>query len=107
MEFSVKSTYTEISRNEQSKMDKHWDMIWKWPGTQRNRTFMWLCVRDKILTNTQRKKRNLTSGALCPICRAKDKSVLHAIRDCSVRVDLWKIIVNPAYWQEFFSDNII
>lgn len=33
VEFLVKSAYREIYKNEHMKMEKHWDMNWKWQGT--------------------------------------------------------------------------
>lgn len=68
---------------------------------------MWLCAKNKILTNVQRKKRKLTSDALCPSCRAEDESTIHAICDCFACKDLWKMLVKPVYWQNFFSGNTI
>lgn len=51
VEFAVKSTYKKISDEELLNTEKHWDFIWKWPGNQRTRTFMWLCAHGKFLTN--------------------------------------------------------
>lgn len=72
-EFSVKSAYSEISKCDQVNVEKNWELIWKWPGKQRNRTFMWLCPSNKILTNIQRKKKKFTSDAECPICRMEEE----------------------------------
>lgn len=47
-------------------------------GTNALKHFMWLCALNQILTNMQRKKRNFTFDALCPICKIEEESVTHA-----------------------------
>lgn len=32
--FSVKSVYEAISKEEKLNIERHWNLIWKWPGNQ-------------------------------------------------------------------------
>lgn len=106
VEFSVKSAYKVLTNDTHSSADRHWERIWKWPGSQRNRTFMWLYAKNKILTNVQRVKRNITLDPLCPICIMEDETTLHALRDCQANKEVWKLLINPAHWAKFFSGDI-
>lgn len=107
IDFTVKSAYKELVKDEQVKSEKHWDWVWKWPGSQRIRTFLWLCAHNKILTNTQRKKMNLTTDGLCPICRTEEETVTHVLRDCHASQKVWKMLVKPRFWPMFFKGNIV
>lgn len=98
----MKSAYREISKDGQRREDCSWDWIWKWPCIQRNKTFLWLCAQNKILTNLQRKKRRFTSNA-----RLEEESVTHALRDCPASQEVWKLLIKSTYWPNFFSRNII
>lgn len=76
--FSVKSANYVLTKETHSNIDRLRELIWR-PRNQRNKTFLWLCAKNKILTNVQRVKRNLTTDPLCPICRMDEESVLHAL----------------------------
>lgn len=54
VEFTVKAAYNMLSEEECVGTERHWNYIWKWPGNQRTKTFMWLCAHNKLLTNKQR-----------------------------------------------------
>lgn len=96
-EFTVKSAYNIIAREERLCTGRLGDFIWKWPGQQRCRTFMWLCAHNKILTNKQREKRKYTMDALCDFYRSMEELVIHALRDCLAIIDLWKMLIKPRY----------
>lgn len=105
--FYVKAAYSLISKEKRTATERQWKFIWKWPGSQRNRTFMWLCAYDKILTNKQRVKQNFTNDPICDCCRSVEESVIHALRDCLVVKDLWKMLVKPIYWPGFFRGETL
>lgn len=88
LDFSVKYAYKILSKEDQLKTDKHWEIIWKWPGNQRTRTFMWLCAHDKVLTNNQRNKKNPTVDPVCELCKGSEETITHALRDCPVVQDV-------------------
>lgn len=102
MDFSVKSAYNMLAVEDHPVEGSHWKFIWKWPGNQRSRTFMWLCAHNKILTNKQRVKRNFTMDPLCDFCRSSEETIIHVLSDCLVVQDLWKMLVKPRCWRDFF-----
>lgn len=105
VDFSVKSAYKLVAEEEQPTLGNLWRLIWKSPGNQRTRTFMWMCSHNKLFTNVQRWKRKFTSDSLCGRCRITEESVIHALRDCLTIKDLWKMLVNPIFWLEFFRGD--
>ncbi|KAK7260903.1 hypothetical protein RIF29_27202 [Crotalaria pallida] len=57
--------------------------LWKWPGPQRIRTLLWKILNDALLTDENRRRRNLTADDECPLCNANEtETILHAFRDC-------------------------
>lgn len=48
--FSVKNAYF-VRREDDHGVEGIWKLIWKWPRPQRIRTFLWLVVQNKLLTN--------------------------------------------------------
>ncbi|PRQ23567.1 putative ribonuclease H-like domain, reverse transcriptase zinc-binding domain-containing protein [Rosa chinensis] len=54
--------------------------------------FLWLIIQGKLLTNTERMKRRLTSDNSCPICHTHSESLLHLLRDCPRVNKIWQEI---------------
>ncbi|KAF7831717.1 ribonuclease H [Senna tora] len=78
--FLVKSAYEGISRTDQDDGWHDWMKIWKWRGPQKVKTFMWLAAKERLLTNQVRWRRG---------------SKL-----------MWRRLVHPRYWGEFFQLSI-
>ncbi|CAN1175298.1 Putative ribonuclease H protein At1g65750 [Linum perenne] len=60
-QFSIKSAYRIVCSLGCSSLADPWLSIWKWKGPNRARLFLWLAIHEKIMTNTGRKRRNLTN----------------------------------------------
>lgn len=45
-----------------------WRKLWKLSVPLRARTFLWLCVRRMVMTNTFRAIRSLIGGFACSLC---------------------------------------
>lgn len=52
-QFSVKSAYHLLMQNEWDEKDSTWNLIWKWPGPQRIRVFLWLIMINNKLTKKE------------------------------------------------------
>ncbi|CAN1308034.1 Putative ribonuclease H protein At1g65750 [Linum perenne] len=66
----------------------NWDKVWKWEGPYRIKSFLWLAVHGRLLTNSERVRRHLATSAACPRCGAASESVAHALRDCPLAAGL-------------------
>ncbi|CAN1184835.1 Putative ribonuclease H protein At1g65750 [Linum perenne] len=89
--FSIRSAYNLIRSSDLSQALLDWHHIWKWKGPNKIRHFLWLSAHDRLLTNSARKRRNLTDDGSCPFCHLHEESVIHVLRDCRFAQDAWRI----------------
>ncbi|KAF7838841.1 putative ribonuclease H protein At1g65750 family [Senna tora] len=101
--FSTRSAYRAISRNVVGHSNSFWRLLWKWKGMERDRTFLWLCGHDQLLTNEARKRRGLTDVDVFCHCGMDVESLLHTLRDCRKVKPLWLKLVHPSHWHVFFG----
>ena len=83
-----------------------WRLIWKWPGPQRIRTFLWLAVKERLLTNKKRARRHLISFCYCEWCGIGSESALHVLRDCQRARLIWKSLLPPHRFGSFFNGTL-
>ncbi|KAK4267368.1 hypothetical protein QN277_024155 [Acacia crassicarpa] len=101
-DFSVKSAYGSLTNNEEQP-DTLWGNIWKLKVPERCKTFLWLAVHKRLLTNASRKKRGLTTDDRCPVCSSDTETIQHVLRDCPDTKKLWRQIVPRHVWRRFSS----
>ncbi|CAN1183512.1 Putative ribonuclease H protein At1g65750 [Linum perenne] len=87
--FSIKSAYSLICDLPADHDPHPWEIILKWRGLNRIRCFLWIAANNRILTNAQRQRRNMTQDASCSIYNNTDESVTHVLRDCNFARDVW------------------
>lgn len=90
--FSIASAYS-ILFNNHGCADSSWNFIWKLPTPPKLKIFSWLLYNGKLLTNMERRKRSLTCDDTCPICKQKQESTLHLLRDCPKAMLIWKNVI--------------
>ncbi|KAL4283772.1 hypothetical protein GQ457_16G009340 [Hibiscus cannabinus] len=102
--FTTKSAYVALgdSSNPNSSV---WRVLWKVSVPQRVRTFLWLAVHGKLLTNQERVRRSLTTVDACFLCNNGSKDVLHVLRDCIRARTVWRQVIQESKWEEFMSLN--
>ncbi|KAL4305522.1 hypothetical protein AHAS_Ahas16G0086700 [Arachis hypogaea] len=103
--FTVKSAYEALNTNP-TENDHVFRLIWDWKGPERIRTFLWLLANDALLTNHNRRRRNMTSEADCPRCNSNEETVLHAVRDCPTARLVWRALLSHQRNQYFFNLDI-
>ncbi|CAN1170687.1 Putative ribonuclease H protein At1g65750 [Linum perenne] len=108
--FSIKSAYRLICNRPASQYPNAWKTIWGWKGPNRIRTFLWLAIQDKLLTNISRARRHMTTDASCPRCRIEEEDTIHVLRDCAFAREVWDKFpmfdLARTVWQEPISDWI-
>ncbi|KAF7830690.1 putative glycerophosphodiester phosphodiesterase, protein kinase RLK-Pelle-LRK10L-2 family [Senna tora] len=104
--FSVSSVFFMDREKPLEDESKFWKKVWRWPGPQRFKSFLWLFSKDKLYTNLCRFERRIFGNLLCPRCGRHSESSLHAVRDCEEIKSIWLSLVKPSCWGEFFSCNI-
>lgn len=94
--FTVSSAYTAATEHQWNTAESHFRLPWKWPGSQRIRTFLWLALQGKLLTNAERVRRHLTTDAACPACGWHTEDLNHVFRECPVARRSWYLLAeNP------------
>ena len=83
-----------------------WRHIWKIKVPERIRHFLWLVCHDKILTNANRCRRNISDIADCPCYGFTEETTLHMLRDCERMATLWKMIIPTTIAQWFFRVDL-
>lgn len=78
-------------------------LIWKLHVPERMRTFLWLIIHGRILTNAERCRRHLSLSDLCPLCSLHSESLLHLFRDCPSISALWGGIVPLDIIGDFYT----
>jgi hypothetical protein len=97
--FSLKSACSCLESGNQfwNPKDKVWDLVWKWRGPQRIKTFLWLAVHNGFLTNGQRFHRKLTANVSCILCSDSAETVLqpslHGLED-------WDAVFGVLAWNK-------
>ena len=105
-EFSVKSAYINIAKEEEVS-DRSWLRIWKLNTIARCKTFIWTAMHNSLLTNEERCRRNMAVDDRCHRCRNEQESLLHVLRDCEEAKQLWKNIGGPGSLRLFFEYSLL
>ena len=104
-ELTVKSAYGILMKN-QTRNDPIWQRIWKLNIMQKCKTFAWLAIQEKLLTNAERKRRNLCLEDHCNCCLDITEDLLHVLRDCKDSKLLWKSLIDRNEHNNFFCMNL-
>lgn len=91
--FSLSLAYASLIDVDDVSNSSLFNRIWKWPGPERIRCFLWKVARDALLTNQQRVCRNLANSRHCAWCRNEPEIVLHALRDCPTARKVWSLLL--------------
>lgn len=92
---AYKTLYNEARVFPLSRID------WKSKLTNKMKHFLWLAIQDRLLTNSLRYKRRISSFYLCPQCQVAEETVLHVFRYCKCARSVWKEILPSSALDEF------
>ncbi|GMI99700.1 hypothetical protein HRI_003639300 [Hibiscus trionum] len=102
-EFTLASAYRTLMEATWNDVDALWLDIWALQVPQRIRTFLWLVVHFRLLTNVERERRYITSDPSCTSCGCAAETILHVLRDCPTTRHLWHSIVPHENHEVFFQ----
>ncbi|CAI0546181.1 unnamed protein product [Linum tenue] len=94
--FSVRTAYSLATDCSDKDDAAKWKEIWKWRGPERVRHFLWLAMRERLLTNSERARRKLTTSTGCGACGCAEETVLHVLRDCDLARLTWMQLIPPS-----------
>ncbi|CAN1750361.1 Putative ribonuclease H protein At1g65750 [Linum perenne] len=87
--FSIRSAYRLTLELDLQTSVPDWKCLWRWRGPSRVQLFLWLAMHNKLLTNSERKRRHLTEISNCPRCNLYEESASHILRECHYSVAVW------------------
>ncbi|KAJ1412575.1 Reverse transcriptase zinc-binding domain [Sesbania bispinosa] len=104
-ELSLKSAYQCLGNFGSSPHppDAFFKQIWAWQGPPRISSFIWKLYHNRLLTNSERVRRGMTSDDSCPRCGQAPETIMHTLRDCEVVSELWESLIDREWWARFFS----
>nr|GMD59866.1 LINE-type retrotransposon LIb DNA [Ipomoea batatas] len=90
--FSVQEAYRYIAGGDSTE---EVDWVWKVKTAERCRMFLWLAVKNKLLTNAVRARRQLTDEDGCTACGEFCESIDHILMHCDVARTCWRKTHTP------------
>ncbi|GAU36816.1 hypothetical protein TSUD_219190 [Trifolium subterraneum] len=69
--FSLKTAYEFMENQHQEDLyiNPIFEKVWHWKGPNRIKAFLWKLSQGRLLTNEERRHRNMTNSDLCPRCQ--------------------------------------
>lgn len=83
-----------------------WKVIWCWLGPQPVKLFLWLCLRERLLTNAERVRLHIFTDCLCGWWKNGNESVLHVLRDCTDAHEPWSGLIPRHLLADFGRGNL-
>ncbi|MBA0557442.1 hypothetical protein Golob_014511 [Gossypium lobatum] len=83
--------------------EDYWKIVWKYPSPQRVRVFLWLVLKQKLLSNSERARRGISHSSSCSICGHDIEDLVHVLRDCPSAKDVWRLVIPDQLKQRVFS----
>ena len=74
---------------------------------QRIRSFAWLLLKERLLTNKERHRRHLTADQTCSICTQADEDLDHVFKRCLTAAAIWRHLLPPTLYASFVHTLII
>nr|GMD68100.1 LINE-type retrotransposon LIb DNA [Ipomoea batatas] len=90
--FSVQEAYRYIAGGDSTE---EVDWVWKVKTAERCRMFLWLAVKNKLLTNAVRARKQLTDEDGCTACGEFCESIDHILMHCDVARTCWRKTHTP------------
>ena len=103
---TIKSAFDLIDGHRWDEDHPKWKVVWKWRGPEKVKTFLWLVMNDKLLTNMEHVRRHMTNIVMRGRCHVDSEIALHVLRDCPFSTQIWLGLVPQERWLEFFSFSL-
>ncbi|CAN1819277.1 Putative ribonuclease H protein At1g65750 [Linum perenne] len=104
--FSISSVYEIGAALNNDSNPTLWKRIWKWQGPNRIKHFLWLVAHNRLLTNSEWKRRHMTDNDCCRLCQSSTSTSLHVFRDCLLAKRFWSSFFPLCNDPSFFAGTI-
>lgn len=86
--FLVCFAYNIIACEKNDVADYGW--VWKMKCVERLKMFIWLLLKDKLLTNVERRQRKMIEYVMCLMCEEEDENISHIFRNYKKAIEVWR-----------------
>ena len=69
-------------------------------------TVIWLLFKQRLLTNSERRRRHMTQDGGCQICDSDTEDIEHVFKHCTLAKALWKELLPPDQFREFTTTDL-
>ncbi|MBA0573978.1 hypothetical protein Golob_001221 [Gossypium lobatum] len=104
--FSLKSAYGKIREGTLNSKEQIWEIPWKIKGPQWICFFLWLALKQRLLTNAKRVRRGIGSSRACGFCGQDYEDVLHVLRDCLTARTIWNKLIPEGRLSKFYIGSL-
>ncbi|KAL4312390.1 hypothetical protein GQ457_01G006380 [Hibiscus cannabinus] len=91
--FTIAAAYARDLEPLWEAVDSKWSQLWSLPITKRIRLFIWLVLRQRLMTNEEHYRQSFSLDPSCPSCGCVRESILHVLCDSPLR----GIYGNPSF----------
>jgi hypothetical protein len=89
----VKNAYAALLQTQPIVADSSWPhQIWKWRIPLKLQLFLWLCVKDRILTWEALRRRGWQGPGICSLCHQATEDIHHLMIHCNFTSHLWNLL---------------
>lgn len=81
--------------------------MWKFQGPRRVKLFIWLVLKQCLLTNVKWAKRGIGYDRSCDICGHHSGDILHVLRDCPTAKEVSTFALSDGANGCFFTGNLL
>jgi hypothetical protein len=93
--------YMKLCGYSGEEVTSNWKKAWRINVPERVRSFMWLMMHERLLTNALKNKMRLCH-AMCNYCGDVEETILHAMRDCPKAREVWRYFVAGSQQNQFY-----
>ncbi|KAK8995319.1 hypothetical protein V6N11_069757 [Hibiscus sabdariffa] len=94
-QFTVRSAYMKSMEHSWDPPSKDWDIVWSLSVPQRVQVFLWLAMRQKLMTNLECQRHYLCDNVSCSRCSFAE-STIYVLCDCSYARQVWGVAFPPS-----------
>lgn len=91
--FSVRSAYSIMRHDTNAPEAAKWNAIWRLKITNRIKVFLWLTRHKKLMTNSMRMRRGMTTSDGCWLCHNAREDIDHVLRRCTAADEVWRMML--------------
>lgn len=84
-----------------------WSSIWKLKVPQRIKTLLWIVFHGRLMANTERCRRRMTTNPCCIFCPEILENQNRLFRDCPKASQIWERYTENSHWKKIHLKTFV